>query len=1190
MKAPGRRRLSLRLRKAARLLFALSVFALGLPAGAPARQGGSTVYVYDDGGRLRAVLSPSGEAAEYVYDAAGNITAVRRPGANDPFEVLTFTPTRGQFNTLVTIYCFGLSAGVTSVSFNGVNAEVVGTNVISVVARVPQNATTGPVTVVTPRGTATTRRSFVVQGISLQPASVALAASASTQFTATLSGSVPPGVVWSVNGVLGGNAQVGTISATGFYTAPLLLGAGSSGFTVRAASATAPSVAAEAQVSVQSFTPSAGLFAQPHGDGLRGLSPATATASPSVKWRKTLPRGISYGGITFSRDGRFLYFKTSGIGSQNQSQVFKVNASDGSTVWETDPTVIGFGTSSSATGGVTLDESAGRVYVSGLSDSQPAGGSLVAALDAETGTVLWNRRVSTLDPLIGDVGPSFLLLSPDRLRIYTRDNRSPGNVIALNATTGQLIWRFNIGFPTGSFLFQTLGPVWVDPATGRNRVAFVNNSVAGSVGAVQDNGANASLSWSRNVAVALNYHWWGNAIANLNDTQLYVASFSDGGNKVLTALDSSTGNVVWQVARTGANGLNQYQNVAVGLDGTIYSPGRLGTTTVGGLTAFNPDGSIKWQLPASSAELSSWPVVTAGGTVYAADQASRILYAMQDNGASASTLWQFQFPGTGDMGRTAPAVGLDGTLYVSMADASSPALYAFGQTQPLNVTNTNDSGPGSLRQAINDANAHTGFDQIAFNIPGAGVKTIAPATELPPLTEDITIDGYTQPGASPNTLADGDDATLLIELSGAQAPTTNGLKVTAGTATIRGLVINRFTSPNESSGNAIRVEGTGAAFVEGNFLGTDPSGTLDRGNYLGVYMITSATSTRNRIGGTVPAQRNVISGNDSNGIQIQATNANPSAVIQGNFIGTDRTGTADLGNSSRGIFIFYCSDNVIGGASSGARNVISGNDLGGVRIRGLGGAPTPRGNNVIQGNYIGTDVTGAAALGNTGEGVSIIDTPNTAVGGTALGAGNVVANNSGAGVIVNLLTSTTSATLTGNAILGNTIYANGDVGIDLGATGVTPNDAGDGDTGPNNLQNFPLLTAVMATNAQTAITGTLNSAASAAFTLQFFAVTSCDSSGNGEGQTFLGSTQVTTAAGGDASFNVTFNTADLRGRSVTATATDAAGNTSEFSACFNVPAAPPQSAAAGFAPMFFPYAATLFSEGGLSNRSGREGR
>jgi hypothetical protein len=117
---------------------------------------------------LRVVLSPSGEAAEYLYDAAGNITAVRRPGANDPFEVLTFTPTRGPFNTLVTIYCFGLSAGATALSFNGANAQIVSANAISVVARVPPNATTGPLTVVTPRGTGTTRRSFDVQGISLR--------------------------------------------------------------------------------------------------------------------------------------------------------------------------------------------------------------------------------------------------------------------------------------------------------------------------------------------------------------------------------------------------------------------------------------------------------------------------------------------------------------------------------------------------------------------------------------------------------------------------------------------------------------------------------------------------------------------------------------------------------------------------------------------------------------------------------------------------------------------------------------------------------------------------------------------------------------------------------------------------------------------------------------------------------------
>ena len=146
------------------------------------------------------------------------------------------------------------------------------------------------------------------------------------------------------------------------------------------------------------------------------------------------------------------------------------------------------------------------------------------------------------------------------------------------------------------------------------------------------------------------------------------------------------------------------------------------------------------------------------------------------------------------------------------------------------VTNTDDAGAGSLRQAILDANANPGTDTIDFNIPGAGVHTISPATQLPSISDPVVIDGYSQPGASPNTDPNGFDGTLLIELSGAGAgPNVNGLDISAGGSTVRGLVINRFRGLG-GSGNAIFPSTAGGNHIEGNFLGTDAGGTLAQGN------------------------------------------------------------------------------------------------------------------------------------------------------------------------------------------------------------------------------------------------------------------------------------------------------------------------------------------------------------------------
>ncbi len=517
------------------------------------------------------------------------------------------------------------------------------------------------------------------------------------------------------------------------------------------------------------------------------------------------------------------------------------------------------------------------------------------------------------------------------------------------------------------------------------------------------------------------------------------------------------------------------------------------------------------------------------------------------------------------------------------------------------VTNTNDSGPGSLRQAILDANASPGADTIAFNIPGQGVHTISLLSALPALTDDAgaTIDGYTQPGSSPNTLAIGDNAVIRIELDGGQAEASaHGFTLRSSSNVIRGIVINGFGMIG-AGGGGVSIENGSNNAVTGCFLGTDARGSFAKPNEIGVAIVEgevlpSPLPSHTTIGSTSPSDRNVISGNASAGLLIsQAIDTvvignyigtdfsgmaalrnggggmiiNPSqgaiiggaaagsgnlisgnfgygllvqggqVVIQGNRIGTDATGSAAVPNSGVGVQCFFPADMLLGGDTPGSGNLISGNGFDGVRIR------KPLGARLV-GNFIGTDAAGKASLGNGRHGVSIMNPTGPDPNGASLN-NNVIAFNVGAGVAIGDDVNDGSS---GNRLSSNSIHDNGQLGIDLGSDGVTINDACDTDTGPNNLQNFPVLTSAISDGISTRIQGTLDSHPGSTFSIQFFSNLACDPSGYGEGQTFLGETSVTTDLSCNANFDITL-AVGLTGQVVTATATDAAGNTSEFSAC-----------------------------------------
>jgi len=233
-----------------------------------------SIYVYDDNGRLIAVISPAGEAATYEYDAAGNFTRIRRFMASD-LAMLAFTPRQGPINTAVTIYGTGFDLGVTAVSFNGVVAPIVSSTLTSVIALVPSGATTGPITVVTPRGTVTSTSSFVVRGILVTPQSITIPALEAVQFGLSVSGTPTNNVIWSVEGISGGNSSVGTITSTGFYLAPNPSDSNGVPFTIRATSVDDSELFGEAFVTVVPF--GAGSQFRSAGVSVRYGTPPNAT-------------------------------------------------------------------------------------------------------------------------------------------------------------------------------------------------------------------------------------------------------------------------------------------------------------------------------------------------------------------------------------------------------------------------------------------------------------------------------------------------------------------------------------------------------------------------------------------------------------------------------------------------------------------------------------------------------------------------------------------------------------------------------------------------------------------------------------------------------------------------------------------------------------------------------------------------
>ena len=562
------------------------------------------------------------------------------------------------------------------------------------------------------------------------------------------------------------------------------------------------------------------------------------------------------------------------------------------------------------------------------------------------------------------------------------------------------------------------------------------------------------------------------------------------------------------------------------------------------------------------------------------------------------------------------------------------------------VTSTNDSGSGSLREAIVKANTNAGPDTITFGF-GASPVTIYLSSSLPLITNTVTINGYGG-GASPNTLPDDENATPNVEITTSLNGIT-GFLINASNCIVEGLVINGVTT-------CISLAGPGGDIIAGNFLGVTPDGSNASPRAVGTGIFVNTSGLTNVIGGSTPAARNLISGMSTVGIDLRSPSV---SVIEGNFIGTDRHGTGVI-PTVNGVSILSQS-NRIGGATVAQRNIISGigttaldihaahnvvqgnfigtdvsgrfalNSYSGVASSGafdqIGGpAPVPgsppgnviSGNyfplqaggisNVIQGNVIGLDITGTNRIGNNSDGIRV-SAMYALIGGTNAGAGNVISGNGGSGIQFassvgsyaviqgNWIGTDTSGTLnlsnaiygilisgprnvsvggaapnviafngysgiqvvtsgaTNNLISANSIFGNKLLGIDLvGTSGYGNPNANSGcnsDTaGPNRLQNYPVLTNVTSAAGSTTIEGYMPGAPNTAYRLEFFANDATDSSGYGEGQTYLGHLDLVPTLNCTNLFSVTVPVGYLGGKAISATAADPDNNTSEFSAGF----------------------------------------
>jgi parallel beta-helix repeat protein len=588
-------------------------------------------------------------------------------------------------------------------------------------------------------------------------------------------------------------------------------------------------------------------------------------------------------------------------------------------------------------------------------------------------------------------------------------------------------------------------------------------------------------------------------LATLNGN-IYVVGQSNlsgetGVRPVLMKYDSSL-NRIWKARPPDVTG--RFWG-ATAFGGALYAVGNTSGSTDYLIEKYDEAGNRAWsKISGGAADDVLTGVVGVGSRLFAvghtrssgAGGADAVI--LEIDPATGNTLTTTLFGGAQD--DLANGASTDGVyLYVvgeskSFASAAGNVvgqndamLLQFCPDNCFVVTNTNDSGAGSLRQAIIDANASAGPNTVIFNIPttdsgfASNVFTIKPSSSpLPVIRNNTTIDGTTQTVFTGDTNVNGPE----VVINGSLLSSGTGLEISGDGSAIKSLVVNGFDAgititrsfdPTSSNNHILN-----------NYVGTDATGTIAVPNGSGVsiggFGSPSFQASNNVI------QNNIISGNGGPGINLcDAGQTN----ISNNLIGTDRNGTGNLGNATHGIHLVCAGD------------------------------PS----STIQNNTIAF---------NGGDGFR--DEPD-----------------------YRFAVATTPGGHQANRLSQNSIFSNTGLGINLlpapfgTVDGVTPNDNCDTDNGGNLLQNFPVISSVNTTGGVTTIMGTLNSTANTTFTIEFFSNDSVDSTNHGEGQTFIGSTMVTTNGSCVASFTFSPASPVPSGKSITMTATDPAGNTSEFS-------------------------------------------
>ena len=731
------------------------------------------------------------------------------------------------------------------------------------------------------------------------------------------------------------------------------------------------------------------------------------------------------------------------------------------------------------------------------------------------------------------------------------------------------------GGPTDTLALATGSPA-IDAGTATGAPATDQRGVLRPQGAAYDIGAfeRAGYSIAGRVFEDANFagtaSGWDGGASDLGLANVDVELYNAGTNAYITS------------TTTAAGGTFSFSIVANG----SYKV-RVRSATIGDADTV-PKGGLNGTVPAT------WPYPLAemtwgnGAALYGGQSATVDDTATGDNAGPGDTFVPVTVSG-------ADVTGVDlGFAYNLIVNAGSDA----------NADATR-SKQGTLRQFIKNGNATgsaggTTANASQFRIPatdpnynaGTGVFTISPTTVLPLISDPLVLDGQTQPGWT---------SAPIVELAG-PGGSYEGLRVSGGSSTLRGLAIDRFTvgillmtngnnvieacsigtnaagnaaapnttygvwvnntagnriggttpgSGNVISGNAsqgIYLFNAGATgnLVQGNFIGTNAAGSAAIANGDGIGI---GSALNNTIGGTTSNARNVISGNSSGVVIWSAGGGASGNLIQGNYIGLGANGTTALANTRYGINIFDASSNTIGGAAappgSPPGNVISGNGWEGVHLTVLSGTTT---GNLVRGNSIGANAAGGAAVPNGLGGVRIdAGASGNAIGGTGANEGNVIRGNTGKGVIV------VDNNTTLNGILGNAIYGQTGLGIDLYDDLVTANNGTKNNSRPNADMDFPVFTSAVLTGSTLAVTGYVGSAAGQATfanaRVEIFKSDN-DASGNGEGQSYLG-VLTTTVANGNFSGSIPV-TGLTGGDKITGTATDGSNNTSEFGPNFTV--------------------------------------